>query len=204
MILEQAFAQVKNWVTSGLLNGHVAINISPKQFQQPEPGLLKLIMELLEKYSLSPEYIHLEITEAVIMDQTGYIIDKMKKFKDLGFKFAIDDFGTGYSSLTYLSKFPIDTLKIDMSFITHLEFSESQRAIARTIIDLGENLGLEVIAEGVETQKQYEILADMGCGSIQGYLFSRPLIAKEIELLVIDNNYANVTPLFKYLSKKRQ
>ena len=203
LILQQAFAQVKKWVDSGLLTGHVAINISPKQFQQPEDSLFILISELLEKHSLSPEYIQLEITEAVLMDQTGYIIDQMKKFKDLGFKFAIDDFGTGYSSLTYLSKFPIDTLKIDMSFITNLEFSASQRAIARTIIDLGENLGMDVIAEGVETHKQYEILSEMGCGSIQGYLFSRPLVASEIELLIIDNNYANVTPLFKYLSKKR-
>jgi EAL domain-containing protein (putative c-di-GMP-specific phosphodiesterase class I) len=127
----------------------------------------------------------------------------MNEFKKQGLKFAVDDFGTGYSSLTYLTKFPIDTLKIDMSFIKNIEFSESQRSIVRTIIDLGKNLDLKVIAEGVETQKQYEILAEMGCDSIQGYIFSRPLAAPELEQLILNKNYANVTPLFKYLSSTR-
>ena len=203
MILREAFAQVKKWVESGLLTEHVAINISPKQFNQPDPGFFQLISQLQEEYGLSSEFIELEITEAVIMNQTGYTINLMNQLKKQGFKFSVDDFGTGYSSLTYLTKFPIDTLKIDMSFIKNLEFSKSQRSIVQTIIDLGKNLSLGVIAEGVETQKQYEILSDMGCDSIQGYIFSRPLIAAEIEQLICNKNYANVTPLFKYLSNTK-
>jgi diguanylate cyclase (GGDEF)-like protein len=202
-ILRQAISQVKQWVKSGLITEHVAINISPKQFKQPHPGLLELVTSILDEHALPPEYIELEITETVIMNEAGNTINLMNEFKKQGLKFAVDDFGTGYSSLTYLTKFPIDTLKIDMSFIKNIEFSESQRSIVRTIIDLGKNLDLKVIAEGVETQKQYEILAEMGCDSIQGYIFSRPLAAPELEQLILNKNYANVTPLFKYLSSTR-
>jgi EAL domain-containing protein (putative c-di-GMP-specific phosphodiesterase class I) len=152
---------------------------------------------LLAKHTLSPNYIELEITEAALMDQSGHMIDIMKKFKRLGFEFAIDDFGTGYSSLTYLSKFPIDTLKIDMSFIRNLEFSDSQRSIVKTIINLGDNLGLKVIAEGVETRAQYDILARLGCDSIQGYILSRPLDARDVDTFIVNNNYTNVAPLFQ-------
>jgi diguanylate cyclase (GGDEF)-like protein len=196
-LLDKAFGQVKKWVTSGLLDGRVAINISAKQFTQSDPDLYSVITQLLAKHTLSPNYIELEITEAALMDQSGHMIDIMKKFKRLGFEFAIDDFGTGYSSLTYLSKFPIDTLKIDMSFIRNLEFSDSQRSIVKTIINLGDNLGLKVIAEGVETRAQYDILARLGCDSIQGYILSRPLDARDVDTFIVNNNYTNVAPLFQ-------
>jgi diguanylate cyclase (GGDEF)-like protein len=200
IVLREAVSQVKSWVASGLVTQHVAVNISPKQFKEVEPGLLKKLAALLEEYELSPDYFALEITEAVIMSHANQTINLMNEFKQQGFKFAVDDFGTGYSSLTYLTKFPIDTLKIDMSFIKNLAFSKSDRAIVRTIIELGKNLDLEVIAEGVETQEQYDILSEMGCDAIQGYIFSRPLEAEELEPLLLNKNYAHVTPLFQYLT----
>jgi EAL domain-containing protein (putative c-di-GMP-specific phosphodiesterase class I) len=200
IVLREAVSQVKSWVASGLVTQHVAVNISPKQFKEVEPGLLKKLSELLEEYELSPDYFALEITEAVIMSHANQTINLMNEFKQQGFKFAVDDFGTGYSSLTYLTKFPIDTLKIDMSFIKNLAFSKSDRAIVRTIIELGKNLDLEVIAEGVETQEQYDILSEMGCDAIQGYIFSRPLEAEELAPLLLNKNYVYVTPLFQYLT----
>ncbi len=133
---------------------------------------------------VSSEYIELEITEAALMEHSDYSIRTMKKFKDCGFNFAIDDFGTGYSSLNYLSKFPIDTLKIDQSFIRNMEYSEQDRSIIKTIIDLSSNLNLHVIAEGVETQKQSQILSEMGCDVMQGYFYSKPLASTDMEKLL--------------------
>lgn len=197
IVLQQSFSQIKRWTDSGLFSGRVAVNISPKQFQQSDHTLFNTISELIGKYNLSPEYIELEITEAALMDQSGQMIRTMKRFKDLGFEFAIDDFGTGYSSLTYLSKFPIDTLKIDMSFISGMEFSASKQSIVKTIIDLAANLGHRVVAEGVETRAQFDILSKMGCDTVQGYLFSRPLLPEDAELFMRKINSDNIFPLFK-------
>ncbi len=174
-LLDKAFGQIKRWVNAGLLDGRVAINISPKQFTQYDPDLYGVISELLKKHDLSPHYIELEITEAALMEQSGQMIDIMKKFKREGFEFAIDDFGTGYSSLSLLRELPIDILKIDKSFTRTLDQNIQDLTIIQAVTGLGKNLSMSVIAEGVESEKQMQILFDQHCFLQQGYHFSPPV-----------------------------
>lgn len=172
-ILETACHQAKTFIDSGYPNLVVAINISPQQFQQP--NFLNTVEQALLGAQVPPENIELEITEGVIMYNEKDTIELLNKLKNLGLKLSIDDFGTGYSSLSYLKQFPIDKLKIDQSFIFKLDESSQDRAIVNTIIDLGTNLNLTLIAEGVETESNIHALKKMGCQEIQGYFFSRPL-----------------------------
>ena len=126
----------------------------------------------------------MEIVERFIMKDTTKSIALLNKFRELGLDISIDDFGTGHSSLAYLKHFPITKLKIDQSFVQNLEESREDRAIARTIIELGRGLGLKVLAEGVETQAQKEFIYSSGCELMQGYLFSKPICASDAELLL--------------------
>ncbi|MEJ9158839.1 EAL domain-containing protein, partial [Bacillus cereus] len=130
---------------------------------------------------LSPKYIQLELTENLIVRNTESTLKTMKKLKGLGINLAIDDFGTGYSSLGYLKKLPISTLKIDKSFVQ--DMTKDDAAITNTIITLAKNLNLDVIAEGVETKEQVEFLSARNCYLMQGYFFSRPMAAEDIEKL---------------------
>lgn len=182
LIFEQIFQAVKHWSDNSLFNQRIAINISARQFKQKD--LLENIMRILEGYKISPECLEFEITEATIMVSTEESINIMKKIKNCGITLAIDDFGTGYSSLGYLKNFPIDTLKIDKCFIKDMELSNVDKSIVETIINLGHNLNLQVVAEGVETKNQAHLLASMGCDTLQGYLFSKPVATKEMERLL--------------------
>ncbi len=169
-VVEEACRQWKQWRNGGLPALPLAVNISAQQFQAPDfPAWLA---NTLTHHGVPPAMLELEITEAVAANDPDKVIATMRKLKQLGVSLAIDDFGTGYSSLAYLQRFPIDTLKIDQSFIRdHL----SQPAIVRLILALATELQLEVVAEGVETTEQQAMLAALGCDLLQGYLFSRPL-----------------------------
>jgi diguanylate cyclase (GGDEF)-like protein/PAS domain S-box-containing protein len=160
----------------------IAVNVSPRQFRQS--GLVQSVREVLAETSLDPSCLELEITESSLVHDTGSFIKTLHELKSLGVKLAIDDFGTGYSSMAYLKDFPVDRLKIDQVFVSHLETEPSNIAILKAIIALGHSLGMKVIAEGVETAYQQAFLHGIGCDELQGYFFSKPLPTENFELLM--------------------
>lgn len=172
-VLETACRQLAAWARdSETAKLSMAVNISPLQFQQPD--FLNRLEEILATTGAAPERLKLELTENLFMEEPDAVRDTMLHIKSLGVRFSLDDFGTGYSSLGYLNRLPLDQLKIDKSFVQPLFEDNANAAIAATIIDLGRNLGLEVIAEGVETQPHRDWLIRQGCLAFQGYLFGRP------------------------------
>ena len=172
-VLRTACAQNKRWQNEGHPPLRVSVNLSALQFQRPH--LAEQVANVLQETELEPEWLEIEITESILMDNTEAIINTMEELKGLGVHLSIDDFGTGYSSLSYLERFPIDSLKIDQSFVRPIENEESEALIAKAIISLGHSLNLEVIAEGVETVGQMEFLRTQQCDTVQGYLFSKPI-----------------------------
>ncbi len=177
-VIDRACFQIKEWTKKTGKPIRIAINISPKQFMQLD--LVRVIKNSIEKHSIDPSLLEIEITEGAMQD-TKETIPILKRLKDLGIKISVDDFGTGYSSLSYLKQFPIDVLKIDQSFIRDIKYSGKDAAIITTIIHLGNSLGMEVIAEGVEEQSQVDFLTNADCEKAQGYFFARPLKAEEAE-----------------------
>ncbi|MEH6825770.1 MAG: EAL domain-containing protein [Motiliproteus sp.] len=159
---------------------HVAVNISPRQFL--DKGLIEKVSRALSHASLPPHCLELEITESVVMGDIDDAIATINALKALGVTIALDDFGTGYSSLSYLKQLPIDTLKIDRSFIMHLDNPDASRdrAIVETIIRMGHQLGMTIVAEGVETKEHQRLLRELQCDQLQGYLYSRPLPVPEL------------------------
>ena len=181
-IIKQTCIQNKKWHDMGFKLTS-AVNISGKQFMQSD--LIKIIKTTLKRTKLDPEYLELELTETILMDDVKKTVDILNEIKTMGVKISIDDFGTGYSSLSYLREFPIDTLKIDQSFISSIHDSQgTDTAIANIVIDLGHKLGMKVIAEGVETQEQIELLKNYACDKIQGYIISEPVNEIEFNLLL--------------------
>jgi diguanylate cyclase (GGDEF)-like protein len=171
-ILRKACAQVREWQTSGYENLRVAVNLSPRQFEDSK--LVEIVGRALADFNLKPEYLELEITESHLMRDNKRTNATLASIKSLGVRIAIDDFGTGYSSLAYLKRFPIDSLKIDKSFVRDITTDRDDASIAAGIIGLGHKLRLDVIAEGVETEEQLAFLYKEGCDAIQGYLCGRP------------------------------
>jgi diguanylate cyclase (GGDEF)-like protein/PAS domain S-box-containing protein len=161
----------------------IAVNVSPRQFRQS--NLANTIKKILALTRLDPSYLELEITENSLIDDSSKFIETLHSLKKIGVKLAIDDFGTGYSSLAYLKDFPIDRLKIDKVFVSGIEEDPANKAILKAIIVLGQSLGIEVIAEGVETQYQYNYLKSIGCDELQGYYFSKPLPDQKFEELIL-------------------
>jgi len=168
----------------GLPHIRMAVNLSARQFRQPH--LLAVVAKALEDTGLDPyaDSLELEVTESVVMKDLEGTISTLNKLHAMGIRLSIDDFGTGYSSLSYLKRFPINTLKIDQSFVRDITSDADDAAIASTIVTLGHSLKLRVIAEGVETAEQLALLREMKCDEIQGYLFSKPLPAEEMETLL--------------------
>lgn len=181
-VIENTCKQIKKWEQEGISFDHVAVNISPIQFRQPD--FVDNIIKTICKYYLPPTCLMVEITEGVIIDNPDNVIKKILLLKKLGIRVSIDDFGTGYSSLTYLKQLPVDELKIDRSFVMEIENDHSDAVITETIIAMANNFGYEVIAEGVETQAQKDILLNKGCHFFQGYLFSKPLLPTDIPRFV--------------------
>ncbi len=163
----------------------VSVNISPRQFQKK--GLAQHIAGIIKKTGADPQYIELEITESALAEDMNSFISTLHELKAIGVKLAIDDFGTGYSSMTYLKDFPVDRLKIDQGFVYNLEQTPANEAILKAIVTLGHNLGLKVIAEGVETEFQRDFLRNIGCDEMQGYLFSKPIASGDFEALVLQH-----------------
>ena len=176
-VLFVACLQANAWRTTGFENAHISVNLSVRQFDHK--NLVDVIEQTLRTTGLPPQNLELEITESSVMRKPEEAIAVLQKLKTLGIKISIDDFGTGYSSLSYLRRLPIDSLKIDRSFIMHATTNPADAAIVRGIIALAHSLKLKVIAEGVETEEQFEFLRSVDCDEVQGYLFSKPLPADQ-------------------------
>ncbi|KMJ57476.1 diguanylate cyclase [Bacillus sp. LL01] len=179
-VIEEACAQNKKWIDAGMAPFKVAVNLSTHQFFKL--NLVSHVQSVLERTGLDPKYLVVEITESMAMD-FDYSLRVLQQLKGLGVYISIDDFGTGYSSLSYLKSFPIDYLKIDRSFVRDVLQDNNDVNIVKAIITLAHNLGLRVIAEGVETIEQLDFLKKYNCDTIQGYLFSKPISVKQFEQL---------------------
>jgi len=181
-VLRTACAQAKAWQEAGLPPIRVAVNLSARQFQ--EGRLEATVRRVLAETGLEPQFLELEITEGIMMTNHTQTVEQLHRLKALGVKVAIDDFGIGYSSLGYLKKFPIDTLKIDKSFIRDCTDVPEDAAIVKAVIALAKNLNIPVVAEGVENPRQLAFLCAEGCDVIQGYLYSPPVSAEEVAELL--------------------
>lgn len=185
-VLKEGMRQMKAWQDAGLNAGKLAINFAGKQLDSPK--LISTVISTLKETGCKAGWLEIEIVERFIMKDSTKSIALLKRLRELGVDISIDDFGTGHSSLAYLKHLPITKLKIDQSFVQNLEQSREDRAIARTIIELGRGLGLKVLAEGVETDAQRDFIYSSGCELMQGYLFSKPLNAQEMETLLKNQN----------------
>lgn len=185
--LHEACRQAKAWQAQGLDGLHVAVNVSPVQFRQ---GKLDIVVkEALGESGLDPALLTLELTESAVMSNVETSIKTLHALKELGISLSVDDFGTGFSSLSYLRKFPLDELKIDRTFIMDLPAEEKAVALVNGIVAMARGLGLQLVAEGVETREQYRLLADLQCHLCQGYLFSKPVAADAIPAIVSKTDF---------------
>ncbi|WP_017754191.1 EAL domain-containing protein [Calidifontibacillus oryziterrae] len=180
-VIEQACKQLRDWQNKGIGPIRISVNLSLRQLFQED--LVEIVESALKKYNINPQHLEIEITESMTMNMER-AISIFQSLKALGVRISVDDFGTGYSSLSYLYSFPIDTLKIDQSFISNLFTDENNKLIVGTIISMGQNLGLELIAEGVETEDQVNFLRTYNCVGVQGFLISRPVPSDEIEQML--------------------
>lgn len=178
--LREACKTNKAWQDEGYDPVTVAVNISPKQFRHQD--LPQLVEDVLKETNLKPQYLEVEITETAVMDNVDNATTKLRSISAMGVRISVDDFGTGYTSISYLKQFPVSVLKIDQHFIKGIPQNQNDIAITSAVIALGHNLGLHVVAEGVETPEQMQYLADHHCDLIQGYFLSRPLPASKIVL----------------------
>jgi EAL domain-containing protein (putative c-di-GMP-specific phosphodiesterase class I) len=183
-VIEEAFEQARLWQEQYPDRTFLmAVNLSVSQFAHQS----ELIPELLEEAGLDPQSLQLEVTERAVMDDFEFSLGKLERLKELGVSFAIDDYGMGYSCLYYLKHLPVSSLKIDRSFVAGLGIEdEGDEAIVSATISLGHALGLQVIAEGVETEEQLARLRELGCDSAQGYYFAKPLSTEDAEKLLVE------------------
>lgn len=176
-ILYQACTDRKKWLDAGLDNFRIAVNISIKQFEQPQ--FVELVLSKLQKTGLDANYLELEITEGIAMAEPEVVIEKLQQLKEIGVYISIDDFGMGYSSLNYLKRLPINQLKIDRAFVMDIE-QKNDLAIVQSIVSMAHSLNLDVVAEGVETEQQAEILRSLHCGIAQGYYYYKPMAEADV------------------------
>ncbi len=181
-VLEQACSQMHQWQQAGI-KLQVSVNLSALQLDDPD--FCEHVSDCLERFGLEADQLELELTESILMKHVDQTTDLLQTLDQMGVHLSIDDFGTGYSSLSYLKRFPLDKLKIDQSFVREISVDKDDAVICRTIISMAENLNLKVTAEGVETPEQLALLAEFGCHQYQGYLFSKPLPAKELQALYL-------------------
>ncbi len=180
--LTEACTQFRAWRENGVGLEHVAVNVSSRQFRQPD--FIMTVEAALRENAMAANCLELEVTESLLLDDVDGVVDMLFRLKRLGVQISIDDFGTGYSSMSYLDRLPFDTLKIDMSFIRKIRDDGEGGTIAATIVAMAHTLGKKVVAEGAETQAQIDFLRKLGCEMVQGYFFSRPLPGDEIEAFV--------------------
>jgi diguanylate cyclase (GGDEF)-like protein/PAS domain S-box-containing protein len=182
-VLETACAQIKAWQQNAFTRDLVlAVNVSAKQFHQDD--FVNQVRAAVQHHSINPALLKLELTEGMLVSDIDDTIATMMSLKEFGIQFSLDDFGTGYSSLQYLKRLPLNQLKIDQSFVREVTTNNSDAAIVGTIIAMAHTLNLDVIAEGVETEQQRQLLLDKGCAHFQGYLFGKPLPVEQFELLL--------------------
>jgi EAL domain-containing protein (putative c-di-GMP-specific phosphodiesterase class I) len=181
-VLKTACTQTKRWHDMGFSDLFVAVNLSARQLQ--ESDFEQMVIEIIDESGLPPEHLKLEVTESSVIQNPEVCIAKMKTLRARGITFSIDDFGTGYSSLSYLKRFPIDSLKIDRSFISDAMNNKGDQEIIKTIIAMAHNLDIDAVAEGVETQDQKDFLASHGCNSMQGFLFAHPVPVDQFKNLL--------------------
>ena len=181
-VLRHACEQARIWREAGLPPFRVAVNLSPRQLQYPH--VLKQVSQALERSGLDPSCLELEITESTILEHTDAVIGTLGALREMGISIAIDDFGTGHSSLSALQRLPVDVVKIDRSFVRDVITDANDASIVAAVIDMGQKMGLKVIAEGVETEEQMKLLQSMKCDFMQGYYFSKPLPPAEFEALL--------------------
>ncbi len=182
-VLETACAQLKRWQDDALTRDLVlAVNVSVRQFRQAD--FVAQVQDVMQRHDINPSQLKLELTESMLFENIEALIATMNALYEIGVRFSLDDFGTGYSSLQYLKRLPLTQLKIDQSFVRDIEDDTSDRAIVSTIIAMAQGLNLDVIAEGVETEQQRQLLLDKGCSHFQGYLFSKPVPLEQFEALL--------------------
>ncbi|WP_430460203.1 sensor domain-containing protein [Thalassolituus sp. LLYu03] len=184
-VLEEACRQFAQWQQRGIQLTRIAVNVSARQFKQD--NFIDMVKTAVAKAGIRPDQLELELTESILMDDIAHTLEALNALRELGVRTAIDDFGTGYSSLNYLKQFPVDTLKIDRSFIQSLPDNADDAQITRTIIAMAHNLGLGVIAEGVETREQLAFLSAAQCEEVQGFLFSKPLPQQQLADLLAES-----------------
>ena len=182
-VIEEALSVYANWRTKFGTDLIMSINISAIQYKKV--NFVQKMISALEKYHIPPACVELEITESVLIDDFNGVVEKMRALRDYGLKVSLDDFGTGYSSLSYLKDLPIDTLKIDKSFIDTVVTNDSTRVIIESIVTMVKRLGYETVAEGVETAEQFEYLKEIECDNIQGFYLGKPQTAADIESILI-------------------
>lgn len=178
-VLQEACRQNKAWQDAGLSKMRVAVNLSAAQLR--DNSFVQLVIQVLEKTGMDPHYLELELTESSLMGDAGDTVCKLLRLKELGISISVDDFGTGYSSLSYLKHLPIDTIKVDRSFVRDIVNDPDDAAIVDAIVAMAHSLKLNVIAEGVETREQLEFLRQRKCQQAQGYYFARPLDVQQFE-----------------------
>ena len=181
-VLRTACAQIKAWQKKGLKVPPISVNLSARQFEQK--NLKGTVRQILRDAKIDPSLIEFEITESLLMNDPEGAARTLHSLKESGVGLSMDDFGTGYSSLGYLKRFPIDTLKIDRTFIRDISTDADDATLTRAIINLAQTLRLKVVAEGVETEAQLAFLRSNGCDEIQGYFFARPTHAEECERML--------------------
>jgi len=191
-VLDSACRQMQAWHNEGLNQLKVGVNLSGVQFKQSD--LFHKITQILFNSSLEAQFLEVELTESILVENIQGNVQKLNLLKKLGIKIALDDFGTGYASLGYLQQFPFDILKIDSCFVRNIDSNEVSAVIVENIIGMAHQLGLKVVAEGVETEAELNFLKHVQCDMVQGYLFSRPLEAKEFKKLAMSSQTSSITP----------
>ncbi len=181
-VMREACREARTWQEMDLPRLRIAVNLSPVQFRNHD--MSALVTDILERSKLDPSLLELELTESILMSDSEAVTRELRELRRLGVSVSIDDFGTGYSSLAYVKKFPVDRIKIDQSFVRNIATDPNDAAIVRAIINLGHSLGIDVIAEGVDSVEQVDMLRTEGCEEAQGYLFSKPIPAEDFVALV--------------------
>jgi len=186
-VIETACTQLGEWQKDVLTRDlTLAVNVSARQFQQAD--FVAQVRAAVQRYLISPKSLKLELTESLLQEDMEVTISAMKILNEIGVQFSLDDFGTGYSSLQYLKQLPLSQFKIDRSFVRDIAIDSIDRAITKTIISLAHSLNINVIAEGVETEEQLQLLVDNGCTSFQGYLLGKPVPIDQFKALLKEKN----------------
>ena len=196
-VIEEACRQHRIWKDAGLPPLKIAVNVSARQFL--EPNFISTVQEAIDTSGINPRFLEVEVTESVIMNDVRKRIENLYELKKIGVSIAIDDFGTGYSSLNYLAQFPLDTLKIDRSFVMNISKLSERVSVTTAIIALAKQLKLNIVAEGVETQEQMNFLIEYGCNEAQGFLFSKPLAADKMQALLQGGSQQSVSGNWQHL-----